>query len=243
MYKKSFFITKPIWNNIFSFNKRINKKLFVPSLKKISNFDEIKLQTNKNKIAFEEFDINWVLKTCLGLKNFYEILWKNKKIYLFDNHNHAFYFWCLVKYQNIIKNNLVLFHIDEHSDMRKPKKYLNKIENNYLQKVFNYTNFELNVWDYIVPAIKSWLIDEIVQIRSESEIINSEEKLKSIKNKSIILNLDLDFFRPELDFIEYKIKKKIILKIASKAKVITVATSPFFINQNLAINVFKDLFK
>jgi hypothetical protein len=45
-----------------------------------------------------------------------------------------------------------------------------------------------------------------------------------------------------LDFIDYELKKKVILDITKKATVITVATSPFFIDQNLAIKVFKDLF-
>ena len=59
---------------------------------------------------------------------------------------------------------------------------------------------------------------------------------------NLILNLDLDFFQPDLDFIDYELKKKVILDIAKKASIITVSTSPFFIEQNLAIGVFKDLF-
>jgi hypothetical protein len=61
-------------------------------------------------------------------------------------------------------------------------------------------------------------------------------------NNDTILNLDLDFFQPDLDFIDYKLKKKVVLDAAKKANVITVATSPFFINQQLAIKVFKDIF-
>jgi hypothetical protein len=65
---------------------------------------------------------------------------------------------------------------------------------------------------------------------------------KEINKNNIILNLDLDFFQPDLDFIDYELKKKVILDIAKKASIITVSTSPFFIEQNLAIRVFKDLF-
>ena len=65
---------------------------------------------------------------------------------------------------------------------------------------------------------------------------------KGDRGNNIILNLDLDFFEPELDFIDYDLKKKVILDMAEKADFITVATSPFFINQELAIKVFKDLF-
>ncbi|MBT3726893.1 hypothetical protein HOG21_04250 [bacterium] len=58
----------------------------------------------------------------------------------------------------------------------------------------------------------------------------------------MVLNLDLDFFQPDLDYIDYELKKKVILDIAKKADIITVSTSPFFIDQNLAVKVFKDIF-
>jgi len=45
-----------------------------------------------------------------------------------------------------------------------------------------------------------------------------------------------------LDFIDYELKKKVVLDVSKKANIITISTSPFFINQELAINVFKDIF-
>jgi len=61
-------------------------------------------------------------------------------------------------------------------------------------------------------------------------------------DNDVILNLDLDFFQPNLNYINYNLKKKVIQNAAKKAKIITVATSPFFINQEYAIKVFKDIF-
>lgn len=56
MYKKSFYIKNPVWNNSFSYKERKNKKLFVSSLKEIDNFDDIKLwkeiKTDKKIIFF-----------------------------------------------------------------------------------------------------------------------------------------------------------------------------------------------
>jgi hypothetical protein len=57
------------------------------------------------------------------------------------------------------------------------------------------------------------------------------------------LNLDLDFFEPELDYIDYELKKRVILDIAQKADLITVCTSPYFIHQKRALRVFRDIFK
>jgi hypothetical protein len=45
-----------------------------------------------------------------------------------------------------------------------------------------------------------------------------------------------------LDFIDYDLKKKVVIDALEKADFVTVCTSPFFINQKLAIKVFKDLF-
>lgn len=236
MYKKSFYIKNPVWNNAFSFEKRINKELYVADLIKINNLEEIKIW---EKVVFEDF--NWELESCKWLNNFYEIEWNNKKVYLFDNHNHAYYFWYLARNLKVIWDNNILYHIDEHSDMRDPEKYLLKSESFDLEKVFDYTNNFLNVGNYIIPAIKEWIINEVIQIRNESNLFEYINKNQDF-NQSIILNLDLDFFQPDLDFIDYNLKKKVVLDIAKKANVITIASSPFFINQELAIKIFKDLF-
>jgi hypothetical protein len=74
------------------------------------------------------------------------------------------------------------------------------------------------------------------------DYLTNNKFYKGDENNNIILNLDLDFFQPDLDFIDYELKKKVILDIAKRADIITVSTSPFFIEQELAIKVFKDLF-
>lgn len=64
MYEKDFYITEPVGNNAFSFEKRSNKKLFVPSLKRIEHFDEIELLQDQEKITFEDYDFDDVPQTC-----------------------------------------------------------------------------------------------------------------------------------------------------------------------------------
>lgn len=241
MYKIPFFLDKPVWNNAFSFNNRVNKKLYIPSLIKINNLDDIKLQKDKDKIAFEDFDFDDKLSTNYGLKNFYEIVWRWKNIYLFDNHNHAYFFWYLSRDKWIISDNNTLLHIDEHADTRDNDKHLLKPYSYDLEDVFRFTNEVLNVGDYIIPAKEEWIIWDIIQIRNTDNLNYYLENRDKFKD-NIILNLDLDFFQPDLDFIDYDLKKKVILDIWQKASIITVSTSPFFIDQDLAIKVFKDLF-
>jgi exonuclease III len=107
--------------------------------------------------------------------------------------------------------------------------------------VFHYTNYVFNVGNYIIPAEKEGLIKQTIQVRNTQNLEDYLD-LRSTLDENIILNLDLDFFQPDLDFIDYDLKKKVVLDAAEKAKVITVATSPFFIDQKLALKVFNDIF-
>lgn len=247
-YKNPKFLEKPVWNNAFSFEKRKNKKLYIPSIidLDIKHIDEVELQDDIEKIAFEDFDFDDNLSTNYGLKNFYRIKIKSKEIILFDNHNHAFYFWCEAKKRWTIWKNNLLFHMDEHADTRDNNKIISKEDCDDLEKVYTFTNEVLNVGDYIVPALQCWLIWEVIQIRNTKNLedyIENYYKNNHKKNNSIILNLDLDFFQPDLDFIDYDLKKKVFLDAFEKSDFITVCTSPFFIDQKLAIKVFKDLIK
>lgn len=234
MYKNSFFIENPVWNNAFSFNERKNKKLYVAS--EISwNIENVKLWV---ETVFEDFDFDWKLVSFTGLKNFIRCIYKWKEIIIFDNHNHALYFWVEAYSRWIIWKNSNLIHIDEHSDMRDPAIYPENLDN--LQEIFDYTNFVLNVWNYIIPAQKLGLIKEIYQIRSEENINNfSFDNLDvSVSN---IVNLDIDFFSPGLDYMNYDNKIAFVKKSIEKADFITIATSPFFIDQKLAIKVLKEI--
>ena len=244
MYNKWFFIENPVWNNEFSFDKRQNKKLFVPEIIEAKSFDEIKFQDDLEKIAFEDFDFDDKLSTNYWLKNFYRFQMWWKEVVLFDNHNHAFYFWYEARSRKIIWDKNILIHIDQHADTRDNDKIISKSDSKNLEKVFDFTNFVLNVWDYIIPAQKQGLVWDILQIRNTQNLedyIAQKDDLKKNYNW-IILNIDLDFFEPELDFIDYDLKEKVILDAFEKSDFVTVCTSPFFIEQNLAIWIFKKIF-
>jgi len=66
----------------------------------------------------------------------------------------VFYFWYLARERGIISDRALLYHVDEHADMRDPQEYLLKPDSQDLQKVFEYTNFFLNVGNFIIPAMK-----------------------------------------------------------------------------------------
>ncbi len=240
-YSQSFYITQNHGNNAFSYDTRQHKKLFVPALKNIQNFDEIELG---KEIVFSDYDFDENLIEAKWLKNFYEFERFWKKMYLFDNHNHALYFWYLARHQGKIGNNNLLIHIDEHSDMRDPENYISQEETQDLEKVFDYVNFTLNVGNYIIPAQKEGIVWDVFQVRNETNLYEYLENFweNFEKHSGIICNIDLDFFEPGLDFIDYDLKMKVVKDAIAKSDIVTFATSPFFIDQELALQVFFDIF-
>ncbi len=108
-----------------------------------------------------------------------------------------------------------------------------------LQDAFKYTNEVLNVGDYIVPAREVGIVGEIQFVTSEVSL--NDEQFFDTKNK--ILNIDLDFFAPELDYIDFNKAKHFISEHAKTASLITIATSPFFIDQERALKILRKLYE
>lgn len=229
-YYHGFFIDKAKGNNAFSYQQRKYREIFVapiingtPQDLRISghvSFSEV--------VESEEQNFN-------GLEHF--IHWENngKHCFIFDNHNHAFFFWAWAFKNNIIGLGETLLHIDQHSDMRQPDNYINENSFKNLEKVFNYTNFVLNVGNFIQPALKIGLISTIVNI-------DNSMSFDKTYNAPYLLDLDIDIFSDEMDYIDDNVKIRKIKEWAGQAKFITVATSPFFINQQKAIAKIKEIF-
>ena len=79
------------------------------------------------------------------------------------------------------------------------------------------------------------LVGELISITSETELEVADPK------PPFILNIDLDFWAPEMDYIDEEKSIGIIKPWILKADLITFATSPFFIEQERAIEVLKKL--
>ena len=216
--------------------------LRVAPIKKVNNYEP--LEIDYEHFSFAEKNENWEIEYFHWLKNF---LWIEKSyfspVFIFDNHNHAIVFRYNIIYSKKIKNT-ELIHIDQHSDNRENKNHLelNRKENE-LEKVFKFCNEECNVGNFIPPAIESWIISNQIQIRSTAALQN----LQIYKNQNFILDIDLDFC---LDWIDKdKLNEKTLKLLKEKfdeiwkyALWITIATSPYFLNQELAIKIVEELF-
>lgn len=110
-----------------------------------------------------------------------------------------------------------------------------------LEKVFHFTNYQCNVGNYIQPALREGIIGKILRIEDTIGMVKYASYERG-EHESLILNLDLDFFAPELDYIPFEDKKRIILHFARQARLITVAISPFFIDQERAIAMLGEVF-
>jgi hypothetical protein len=236
MYDRPFKITGKHGNNAFSFERRNKPALHVPSLIE-GGLDDAVIG---KETVFEDFDEHGTLKSCVGLKHFVRMVHPltGKPIVIMDNHNHAFCFWHEAREKGWTKDGATLVHIDQHKDMRRPDQLLSKNDSHDLKKVFEYTNSVLNVGNYILPAIEDGLVGKLISITSENDLKNHKPRTYD----SLIVNIDLDFWAPEMDYIDPKLKIRRAKECMEVADLVTIATSPFFIDQPLALRILRELF-
>jgi hypothetical protein len=219
-------------NNALSY--REGRTLFVPALRE-GTFDDIIPGTGT---AFEDIE-DGERKSCTGLERFVLTGWKGIPLYVFDNHNHALAFWCDAVNRKIVARGFTLVHIDQHSDLWPNDSAFDISRIGDDAYVESFVDERTNVGSYIVPALESGLCGSIVRIEGEPAL---DRIIRNGAPNGSVLNLDMDFFAPVMDVIPFAKKKEAILKCAQNAAVITIATSPFFIEQNLAIRKIGELF-
>ncbi len=245
-YNTPKFLSKPKWNNAFSYEKRQTytnwvEKLYIPRLIETKDLTRLKVG---EYIAIQEVD-DGKLISAKWLENFIKI--SDKPVYIMDNHNHALFFWFKEFFeQDMDREFISVWHIDQHSDMKKTSTSLN-LDNTWkeqtpkqvLSKVREYVNYEVNIGNYIYPAIQTGLVDSVTQIRSF-------DKLKGMQDYQswdrVILNIDVDFWHPDM-YGDDDTKIQLVKDLIPQAAIVTIATSPYFIKQSKAIDIVKKLLK
>jgi hypothetical protein len=249
MYKIWTYITDPVWNNEFSYQERIALwsvgKIFVPSLITWS-LDDLE---EWSEIVFEEA-LNWKLISCTWLKHFVQLEYEWIPIYIVDNHNHALTFWIqkqktpLIKWSHTesrkaggeTKKDVTLIHIDQHSDSKPNSEKLDGDRENFV-----YT--KTNVGNFITGAVNSWIVNKVIQVRTDYTL----QQLQTLNFElwTIIVDIDVDFRtclsnrRVDKEITPEDIQ--IIRSLIKKAKLVTIATSPYFIDQKKAIGIIKKI--
>ena len=132
-----------------------------------------------------------------------------------------------------LQKGVKLVHIDQHSDMNANDFFL---ENETWEDVVSFTNEKCNVWNFILPALHSHLIDDIEQIRTEQKLL-----FYLGEHYPYILDIDLDFWDPKMGIQDYKWTLYKVKKLMGNAILVTIATSPYFLDQEYAIDLAKSL--
>ena len=241
MYKTWFTIEKPVGNNEFSYKERIDLwsagKIFVPSLIQWSIAD----LEEGSEICFEEIVDNKLI-SCTWLKHFIKTSLFGKEgegdsgipTYIFDNHNHALFFRYQHTKQFESAKPFVVLHIDQHSDIKENENRIGEHEN-----IVAFVNEKTNVGNFITAGLKNNIIDEVIQIRSNYAL----QQLWAWSFKlwaNYILDIDMDFREQKTDK-EIESDFTIIRKLLDNVCLITIATSPYFMNQKKAIEIIKRL--
>lgn len=231
-----FYLTGCRGNNAFSYEQRGEApKLWVPPLLE-GDLSDLVLG---DRVVFEDLDEHGKLVSALGLKHLLRCHWQNTELVVMDNHNHAFYFWFEVWKQGRLGTGAHVLHIDQHRDTREPENWLEADAT--LKETFDYTNQVLNVGNYIRPAERIGLVKKLTSVTSGQELEALAEQLDVLEGP-MILNLDLDFFVPELDYIDFELARRVVQNLAQRAELVTVATSPFFMDQKLAMEKLCNIF-
>ena len=228
---RGFFIEDARGNNQFSFEKRQNKKIYVAPLKE-GELSDVELGS---EIVFSEIDEEELEHDSIGLKNYIKLKNYRCPVYIFDNHNHAYFFWFIELKKKTYDSQIQLIHIDQHKDMRSPEKEI--ALDVTIEQVFKYVNFDLNVGNFIVPALKNKMMSEVIIIDSTEGFNRSEFP------DEYVLDIDIDIFSKDMDYIDWNLKVKKIKSLMKNAKMITIATSPYFIEWNRVKKALKDIFE
>ncbi len=223
-------IDRPIGNNIFVYNER--KELFGKAEIVISQLIEGTLddvQLGDTTVFAEE--VAGEIKEFAGLKS---LVMVEKSTYIMDNHNHALHCWYKEYLAWNIRKGLALIHIDQHSDMKDPVGWIDMSKENDLEYIATYVNEVCTIADFIQPALRSGLVGECVQVRTEYWIINGEWWMV---NDAYILDIDIDFWAPEMSIGEFDRTIQKTRQLIAEASMVTIATSPCFIDQERAVEI------
>lgn len=244
-YQYQRFLNEATGNNAFDYENRCETQPEPTiSIAALQSFDKASDALQQLQIshhpAFELYEDNQV-KSFHGLKNFllFPAPLTNSPVFVFDNHNHAFFFWHWWTSLQKLPHPFTLIHVDQHKDMRLPATFLSPTEAQDINQLDQYTTNILNVGNFITPALKTGLIKDIIMVDSTQSLQNL---LDQPLPEHFILDIDLDFFSPELDWLDNNLKLEVVKKALPAAKIVTIATSPYFMNQALAFDWLSKIF-
>ena len=232
-YAQPFRIAEPVSNNVFSWEFESGGSLYVPACVD-GTLDD--LAVGDETVFCDLSDDKKSLLKCRGLDRFVRTTWNGIPVAVMDNHNHALYFWYEARARGHFSTPVALVHVDEHSDKRPA--HVPLAADATPAQAFQYANRDVNVGNFIQPLLDSGFLSSYQWIADEA---GCERVLASPPTAPYVLDFDADFFSPNLDYMDWGLRVRATRELARRAAFITVATSPFFIDQERAIKVIREV--
>ncbi|MEM9941581.1 MAG: UPF0489 family protein [Planctomycetota bacterium] len=161
-------------------------------------------------------------------------------VYIFDNHNHAFYAWCESVQAGWLEKGATLVHIDSHEDSLEPDSFQVDVED--LSDVYRYTNEILNVANFISPAFKVGFFEKLINFTHVSKFSEPDAlQMSSQGTGDFALDIDIDVCSKDHLGISVDRVLAVIAKYLPLTRVITIATSPYFVDQDEAVCIVKQI--
>lgn len=254
LYADGAFLKPGIGNNAFSFQKKADRNPLQITPLRIGKVEELVMG---KQVAFQDFDgEDWL--ECVGLESAILCLDYPIPLYIFDNHNHVFYAWAEALKMGWFEKGATLVHMDEHFDAGEPvippnpqplTRGADQLHNwqivlDDLENVWNYTNEVLQIATYIKPALKLGMFSECVNyVESTHFEMDGSSPRQGGQGVALgsqnVINLDIDVFHEDMSHISWKEKMDVLKYYLPQTKLITIATSPYFIDQKKAIELVK----
>lgn len=226
--KSWYWLSEKRWNNSFAYKDW--KKIWIPPVK-IWKPEDLKLW---DKIVFSDFE-DWELKESIWLESHLWILDDLKvPVFVCDNHNRVMEAWHYFNRSKLEglggKGEIsppLLIHIDQHRD-----------EAAYLD-VEDWEK-DLRICDYINWAKDNgWIQKKHISLCESRDFFD----FTNFTELNYILNIDLDIFAPEQTIVPHKEIWDLIFKLEKNASLVTIATSPLFLDQKKAIELLNHFFQ
>jgi hypothetical protein len=122
--------------------------------------------------------------------------------------------------------------------MGRPESAIDTAKCGDINYIATYTNEICNVGNFIQPAIDSWLVGDVIQIRSVNKLLDFSRN-SSFVIDNYILDIDIDFWS---DHLPSKEEIQAVQALYTQASTCTIALSPYFINIEKALRITKMLF-
>jgi hypothetical protein len=162
------------------------------------------------------------------------------KTAVLDHHNYAYPVWAAALNSGRIEKNATLIHIDQHRDMRNSDLDLSHSGvvaqeiPEYISQAEAITD-KTEIAEFIQLSLQQGILKGAEMVGTPKISENNEELKEAMdlveQKNNVIMDLDLDVFPHKIRDEE---RYKLIAEMVANANLVTIATSPGFINQEIA---------